>query len=245
VRLREGGERLPPPQYEPLTAPRKATIMRIADRLQRQGHAVTGFEVHKCTLDARMAPLQPGSLRALLATRRWALFGRRRRAKTWSVAFGAFVDGRQDKGSGFVAFVHVVRGPIITSFVLLLPRFFAELSRLRDGGRHFDGFVAGADVAWDIIWLRCVFGVLYLIFYRKLRGRWRRSARPVCIVCDPREDRGVHLAAFQQAQAELDRRHSGAVQQVGLDHFPGLEAKFKEVNPRGHVVLGLGHTLKN
>ena len=104
------------------------------------------------------------------------------------------------------------------------------------------GYSGGVPNGWV---QRYVFGVLYLIFYRKLRGRWRKSAWPVCVVCHPREDRGVYLAAFQQVQAELDRRQLGTVQQVGLDHFPGLEAKFKEVNPRGHVVLGLGHMLKN
>ena len=144
--------------------------------------------------------------------------------------------------------MHCEVGPLITSFALIVPAFFSELVALRNSGVDLSTLVGSADCTFNITWNKYVFGVLYFVLYRQIRGRWRKTAWPACIVAHPREDRRIYEIALDKMGAELERRTLPPLQQLGLDHFPGLKATFlssKAAAPSGRVSLGLGHMLKN
>ena len=104
--------------------------------------------------------------------------------------------------------------------------------------------MANADVTFGVRWNGYVFGIVYLVFYRMICERWRKTPWPVCIVAHPREDKSVYKTAFQKILGELERWELPMLAQIGLDHFPGLETKFLEVYPSGQVSHGIGHLLK-
>ena len=137
---------------------------------------------------------------------------------------------------------------MITSYVILLPQFFAELASLRAQGGGPSTLVAGADCTFLVEWNRYVFGILYLHVYRKLAGRWRKTGWPLSLACHPREDKRVYAPLFDKTGEELQRRQLPLLTQVGLDHFPGLERVFLSsvaAADGGRVSHGLGHMLKN
>jgi hypothetical protein len=141
--------------------------------------------------------------------------------------------------------VHVLKSDLVTSFAFVVPPFFDALERLRDDGWEFSGVVANADATFGLEWNKYVFTILYFVFYRKIEGRWRKSAWPVCIAAHPREDKSIYHVIFRAVSDELRRRNLPAMEQMGLDHFPGLEEVFLKTSPGKKASHGIGHLLKN
>ena len=122
---------------------------------------------------------------------------------TWTKEFQKYVDDHSDVNSGHIAFVHHLPGKLINSFAIILPVFFDALVALNEAGVFVDKLlVRSADCTFLVEWNKYVFGILYVVLYRRIRGRWRKTPWPVCIVSHVREDKSVYRVAFQKVDDE-------------------------------------------
>ena len=233
------------PERGRTTVTDKESILQIAEDIKKEGSHPFPFEVHSRMLQRECKQITPASLRCMLQVR----FGkhqmhRKKRPVTWTAEFEAYIQRHVDM-NGPIAFVHHVVGPVITSFVFCLPKFLDELQVLHSAGVLRDVLAGNMDCTFRVEWRGYVFGILYIILYRNIRGRWRKTSWPVFIVVHPREDLTVYDLALTKLKDELGRRGLPTLRQLGMDHFPGIADKYRELYPAGQVKQGLGHMLQN
>jgi hypothetical protein len=74
----------------------------------------------------------------------------------------------QDRDRDHIVVAYRSLGPVITSFVLILPQFFGELQSLSWQGAFLPILVGGADCTFQVEWRGYVFGMLYVSVRSKL-----------------------------------------------------------------------------
>ena len=104
---------------------------------------------------------------------------------------------------------------------------------------------ACADCTFQAEWRGYVFGMIYIVLYRFICKRWRKTAWPVCIAVHPREDLSIYGQGCQKTNDELQKGGLPVLAQMGIDHFPGLADEFHSSCPGGRARHGLGHMFQN
>jgi len=174
--------------------------LQVAEELGKGGTVQALDVVKELASQGRPCP-KASSLRGLL--RRWS---RRRRAQssgnlsardtvkplTWTADFQACID--QHKEDAYLRLTRVALGPVITSFLILLPGTLDFLQQLLRQGVIKDRLVGQTDHTFNVEWQAYVFGSVGVVLYRKIRGRWRKSYVPVLLTCRPREDKESYRA---------------------------------------------------
>jgi hypothetical protein len=155
-----------------------------------------------------------------------------------------FVEARINPDQGCLCFTQRISTPKIHSFVMLLPPFFQFFANLRATDVEIQGFVAGGDGTECMEWQGYCFVEIFFQFYRKILGRWRKSALPAAVVVHPREDKASYGAGIGDCNRELMRRKLPPIYQMHLDWFPGLGKVFSDSNSKGVMSNGIWHMVK-
>ena len=163
--------------------------------------------------------------------------GRRQRLPAGDVA--NFISTRRAMQS-ILAFVSVSLGPSMCSWIAFAVPFLEFLQ-----AEQPSEVVCVSDFTFGIEWMKYCWGMICCQFHRKLGGRWRRSVFPLAYLCHPREDKTIYKNAFRGLSNELRTRNLPGITRLHSDWKPEIPSAFAEGAPRGYLVQGMEHMVRN